>query len=382
MKSALFCASNSWFSECRVGSHHLAKGLSDRGWNVVYISDPISPAHIFRGVTQELRDRFGMWASCGRPVVDNIFSWVPGAFLSPYNAPILRSKFVLRNWHRLSFPSIASILKRNGYSSFDFLYIDSLYQAFWWESVDAKMKLFRMCDDYAGFSRHTRATQDALEYICKSVDRVAYSSLKLRNVAEGLSSGKAFYLPNGVDYQYFSIPAALPQEYLSDPRPKVVYVGAIADWFNFEWVRAAALALPQAQFVLIGTCRCRPEASFFPENIVFLGARPYEELPGYLQHAAVGIIPFDHVRCARLVNAINPLKLYEYLAAGLPVVSSRWDSLASLGSPALLANTEHEFCAFVARALKMQESEKLVGQRYAKQFSWNISVNCLLDNVG
>jgi glycosyltransferase involved in cell wall biosynthesis len=156
-------------------------------------------------------------------------------------------------------------------------------------------------------------------------------------------------------------------------------VGAVEEWFNFAWLDHAADQLPQYQFVLIGPEK-QAKAKLVPrENLHILGPRPFKDLPQYLQHASVGVIPFDTDGHRKLVHTINPLKLYEYMASGLPVVASRWDTLEQLGSPALLAGSAQEFCGAVQAALEQKTELGKAGQEFAARFDWQARVDSLLD---
>jgi hypothetical protein len=78
---------------------------------------------------------------------------------------------------------------------------------------------------------------------------------------------------------------------------------------------------------------------------------PYSALPAYLQHADVALIPFDTTGHGDLIRHVHPLKLYGYLASGLPVVSSDWEEIRNIKSPAVLCGTPGEFVEAVSAAV-------------------------------
>src|SRR5262249_1960842 len=115
-------------------------------------------------------------------------------------------------------------------------------------------------------------------------------------------------------------------------------------------------------------------------NVRLLGPRPYGELPAYLRASDAGIVPFV---VNDLTHAIHPLKVYEYLAAGLPVVATPMEETASLGAPLHLAGTAEEF----ARALEdsLAESRGPAGdharmerQAFAGRNTWDRRFEALL----
>ena len=116
-------------------------------------------------------------------------------------------------------------------------------------------------------------------------------------------------------------------------------------------------------------------------NLHLLGRRPYGELPCYLQHADVGLIPFDVANHMELVNSIHPLKLYEYLACGLPVVAVEWEELTYLKSPAQLCRGTEDFVRAIERAIS-NPPEKSALQSYAAAHDWGARVKDILSHLG
>src|SRR5579864_3792432 len=109
-KRALMACSNDWESPFQVGSHHLARGLVRAGYDVAFISDPISPWHLCRGWTADLRRRLAIYRAGGRRALDgHVWAYVPAAFLTPHNKPLLRSQAVLRSWQRWTWPNVAAL---------------------------------------------------------------------------------------------------------------------------------------------------------------------------------------------------------------------------------------------------------------------------------
>ena len=149
------------------------------------------------------------------------------------------------------------------------------------------------------------------------------------------------------------------------PHPRIIYVGALSDWFNDEWVTAAARALPQFHFVLIGpreNARARvPQGA----NVHLLGPRPPDSIPHYLHASDAAMIPF---RVSSLVESVLPLKLYEFLAAGLPVVASRWNELVRLNAPIDLAESEGEFIEALRHAPNSAGKEERIS--FARANAW------------
>jgi glycosyltransferase involved in cell wall biosynthesis len=131
------------------------------------------------------------------------------------------------------------------------------------------------------------------------------------------------HVPNGVDAERFSDRAVPPTDLIGDGRPIVGYHGMISHWFDFDLFEAVAKARPDFRFVLVGPHDPRAQAGVdritaIP-NVELLGERPSETMPSYVQAFDVGTVWFQ---VNDLTRAVTPLKVYEYLAAGKPVVST------------------------------------------------------------
>lgn len=377
MPKALFCAANSWFSFSRVGSHHLARGLAQQGWDIVYISDPISPLHFLNGLSPELSKRIELYKCGGKYVEENIWAYVPFALGTPHNKLILRSKWIMFNWHRLTMPNLVNKVASIGFDDVDLIYVDSVTQAAWWSKIKHKKAIYRLADNPEGFSKYTEASGKALRHLAQAVDSIVYTSESLQNFSENLSPKKSVLLQNGVDYKHFQIETSCPREYKNDPRPKAVYVGAIEEWFDFSLVNELVKTKPHVLFVIIGPDALAKKYLNKAENLLILGVRSFQELPAYLQYAAVGLIPFDTKRHNTLISAVNPLKLYEYFACGLPVVSSYWQALDNIKSPAILAKGHEDFKTALDTALAM-DLPKNFYQKFALDFDWSKRIEQLL----
>jgi glycosyltransferase involved in cell wall biosynthesis len=128
---------------------------------------------------------------------------------------------------------------------------------------------------------------------------------------------------HGVDYERLSHAVneelPIPLELASLPRPIIGYVGVVGEWVDLDLLAALARSRPKASIVVIGPVLVPQGPCAGLPNVHWLGERDHSSLPGYLRLFDVGLIPFKHVPLTR--NA-NPIKLYEYLAAGVPVVST------------------------------------------------------------
>lgn len=136
---------------------------------------------------------------------------------------------------------------------------------------------------------------------------------------------------HGVDFEHFARASEPRPEHLAkdvsgpaDIRhvagPILGYFGLIADYVDVDLLADVARARPDWSLVLIGDVRTDVSRLAALPNVHLLGRRPYADLPEYCARFSIGLIPF---RPGPLTDAVNPIKLREYLAAGLPVISAR-----------------------------------------------------------
>lgn len=378
-KKILMACGNYWTSPFRVGSHHIAKGLADRGWKVGFLSDPISPFHILNGVNQGLRDRWGLYQGGGRAeYAGRIWAYVPGAMATPTNKILLRSSWLQRNWYKLTLPPVVKKLNQHGFDSVDILYLDTPNHMYLLDYIKYQKSVFRIADNNSGFSKSTHAAKDVERELASRVDVVLYTARSLEELVMSLSPKQAIYFPNGVNYRHFAEGSKLrPPEYECIKRPIALYVGAMAEWFDFDLITDAAQKLPDISFVLIGPDGLAKQRLKKLPNVHMLGARKYTDLPAYMHNADVGLIPFDMENYANLVNSVNPLKLYEYMACGLPVVAVEWKELTMLKSPAVLCRTPDDFATAIVKVCAQGTAYREIYQAYAYQHDWRTQVEAL-----
>jgi glycosyltransferase involved in cell wall biosynthesis len=131
-------------------------------------------------------------------------------------------------------------------------------------------------------------------------------------------------LGNGVELSWFATPRPEPRDLAALPRPRIVYLGLLSHFLDFDLLERLRLERRGGTLVLIGpdTPATAQRLSEFSrrEGVARFGARPYEDVPAAMQACDLGIIPFraqdPHVQ------GINPNKVYQYLASGLPVITT------------------------------------------------------------
>jgi glycosyltransferase involved in cell wall biosynthesis len=191
--------------------------------------------------------------------------------------------------------------------------------------LPAERVVYYCVDEFSAFSGFNRELIERLERrTIAGADAVITTSTALFEFRRRRHAN-THLIPHGVDVEHFAscervAPGDVPADVRDVPRPIFGYFGVIGDYVDLELLEAAAGARPDWSFVLIGQAvgvETGPLARL--SNVHLLGPKRYELLPRYCRRFDVGLIPF---RMNRLTRAVNPIKLREYLAAGLPVISA------------------------------------------------------------
>ncbi len=195
------------------------------------------------------------------------------------------------------------------------------------------------------------------------------SSDKLAHRLRAFGGAKVHLTRNVADFDHFKQarnPGHIPDDMLSIPEPRAIMIGALSD-HKVDWALLSAVARsrPDWSFVLVGPIgeeQANKGPAFVRDlsNVHLLGHRPYEVLPDYLRGAAAGLIPY---RLTDHTEAVFPLKTWEYLAAGLHVISTPLPAVAAACPPLSFAGTATAFSAALdAGSATTIESRMLAAQ--------------------
>lgn len=204
--------------------------------------------------------------------------------------------------------------------------ISNIYAADIASILPKKFLLYDCNDDHSSFPGMRSWSQTYFYRTSRNADAVFASSRALLDKITDVRGGSdsCYYLGNGVDFVHFRNGAA-PTPIRPDEKPRLGYIGALAPWIDFDAIADLARKRPDWEIILIGPILHRTEAELMRvtalPNVFHLAAVPYDRLPATLSQFNLGLIPF---RYNELTRGVNPNKLYEYLAAGLPVVTTKF----------------------------------------------------------
>jgi glycosyltransferase involved in cell wall biosynthesis len=212
-------------------------------------------------------------------------------------------------------------------------------------------------DDEYSFSNVDRPNDSREVELIKRVDQVIVHSQALFEKKGGINP-HCGCVPNGVDYKAFATPRLEPEDLACIPHPRIGYVGVIKRQLDVPLMCSLAKKHPELRFVFVGPLlSLGDKASSVAElqklaNVHFLGNKSIDELPAYVQHMDVCTMCYE---VNDYTKYINPLKLHEYLAAGVPVVSSRIEALRQFADVVNIATDESEWSRLLALALSPEQ---------------------------
>lgn len=278
-----------------------------------------------------------------------------------------------REW----FPRFLDALRRE----LDIVSAVSLVQIATWTEVamDARRRLgwrvvYDCMDDWATFPRMQSGLIASEERLVAEADLVTVSAQRLLEKWRGRNPHLEL-VRNAADFEHFSAPA--DRRLLEDvPRPVAGYFGAIADWFDIGLLATVAAQRPDCSFVLIGgvfDVDVTPLQNL--PNVHLLGQQPYGDMPAHLREFDVCLVPFV---VNRVTAATDPVKFYEYLSQGKPVVSTPMPELEQYRDLLYFADNAGEFARQLDAAL--DENDPALRERrieVARRNTWTMRADTM-----
>lgn len=338
-RSAIVCLSTAdWDAALWTNKQQLMSRLAAAGTPVLYVD---SPGHRVPAATSQdarrMLHRLAVWrpfASLASPGL-----WRDSPLVLPFHGrpgvDLLNRQLMLfrlwRNRHRLGLarpvmwaysPLAADLYTPDHYAGLVYHCVDDLAQ-------------FPGVDPDAFRRMETRLVRRA--------NVTVVSSSVLAEHVESLGARDVRYWPNPAD-----VSAIRAAEAPSVPRtrPRIGFIGAVQDHkMDTDLLRRVALDMPEADFVIggpmgAGIARHQLDVCSFPANVSFPGLVSRPQVPGFLADLDVGVIPY---RINSYTRSVFPLKIFEYFAAGLPVVSTPLPSLVGEVAEVRLAADPQEF---------------------------------------
>ena len=354
--------------------HQLATSLISDGNRVLFVENT-GVRSINIGDVGRLSERIHNW----RKGMRGFFN-IDGSKLtiySPILIPFPYSKLSLFFNKRIFNLSIFRWIKVSNFSDpivISFLPTPLIQRAI--KSIDPKISIYYCANNMADSSISASQIRPYEDYFFGSVDIVFTAAYVIQEYAKSFSE-KVFYFPPGIDFDKFEkalkSKKGIPNDLSGITKPVIGYVGALGRVFDQELLCALADECSDSNIVLIGPKYTDTTFLEGKSNIVFLGTRPHDQLPYYIKGFDVGIVPYI---CNDFTEGVYPSKLNEYMAMGIPSVSTNLREVREFketyGEATIIANSTEEFIEAVKLSIVEKNNTSFADQRIkaAKTNSW------------
>jgi glycosyltransferase involved in cell wall biosynthesis len=222
------------------------------------------------------------------------------------------------------------------------------------------------------FPTAPRWTESYFHRLLAAADLVLSVSEPYRRELAALTRSPVITLENGVEFERFARPAGGPLSSMSAlARPRLGYLGKLSTFLDVPLLVRLADRFP-GTLVLAGPRPAEMRAALAPvlahPRVRWLGELPYDDVPRFLAGLDVALIPF--LAGHRFTTGIHPNKLYQYLAAGLPVVSSPIEGMSDDPAGLRFASGAEGFEEAVRRALGVEPDRARLRER-AREHDWD-----------
>lgn len=316
----------------------------------------------------KIRRKLGEFAKGPVNVENDLWVFSPLVLPLPHN-PVARALNA-----RILRATIATLRWRLGLRDFD-LWTFLPNVADYVGTLGERRAIYYCVDEWSMFSyldeHETRRAETALlgkVDACFAINHALADQKRLVCAATHVS-------PHGVDHAQFAraldpdLP--LPADVAALPRPIIGFYGTIQDWVDLELIAAVARRRPAWTFVLLGQIMVDVERLRALPNVHLLGRKPHEQLPAYCKAFDVGLIPYV---ISERMTYVNPIKLREYLSAGVPVVSTAVPEVVRHAELCTIASTAEEVEAAIARALEDRPAARQARSDAMKHETWTARV--------
>jgi glycosyltransferase involved in cell wall biosynthesis len=318
MEHILYFSSDDWDSGLKTSQYHIALGLAKNN-KVLYVNSiGLRKPRASKRDLRKMMHKLTKWFRGTREVQDRLYVITP--IVIPFHNSFIAQK--INRWLLVLY--IKYFMKKLDFKTP--LIVTFLPNVINILGCFGEKKVIYYCaDQLSSFQGAPSKTILEMEReLLKRANVVFVTSQHLYD-EKNIYNKNTYYIPHGVNYRLFrsalSDEVSIPQDISYIKKPIIGFFGLISrDWIDFDLLIYIAQKHPDWSMILIGKCEQDiPDLTPW-DNIILLGPRPYEQLPGYCKAFDVALIPF--VISELTINS-NPLKLKEYLAAGNPVVSTK-----------------------------------------------------------
>ncbi|MEM7281583.1 MAG: glycosyltransferase [Pseudomonadota bacterium] len=364
--------------------HHLLWRLSKKH-KILYVEPPLG----LKALRAQLKKQEVSWSEIFKSCRDNPVSEVKSnlyVMAAPLCAP-LSGRFGLRGvtrkrWHRVIAKAVAALGLKNLDVWLSRPDMVSLIGQF-----DESTLTYHVVDEYLSYSgvnsRNYEIKKRAEEEILSKAHRVIVVSENLYKSKSPLNAN-TLLLPNAVDYEAYneaSLRPRIPPELEVLDGPILGYSGLISGRLDLAMLSELSDRFSECNLVFMGQispagCESELELLKSKPNVRFLGVRPIDQVPHFVNGFDVCLVPY---RDTKETDNLSPLKLYDYMALGKPIVTTRFPAAMPFTDHVYLAKSRGEFASLITDALAECATDRVQARKnIAKANSWDERVAKLM----
>ena len=253
----------------------------------------------------------------------------------------------------------------------------------YFDKLKQDLKIFDAIDNWSEHPAYNKIKNKIIknyELISKKADIIFTVSDEMQSLF--LNHDKVYWIPNGVDIKHYQQKYAIVNRDIgSIKKPIIGYVGTVQDRFDIDLVEFIAKENNDKSIVIVGPVWNNEIVDKLSKysNIYFLGRKSYTEVPMYIQQFDIGIIPH---KLDKFIKFTNPMKMFEYLACGKPIISSSGSGIEMFKESIHITNDYRQFNHHIQKALK-EDNNKLIKERLevVKEHSWLKRVDRMLEII-
>lgn len=343
---------------------------------ILYFDPPVTYLAPFKDKT--LRERLHAFQRSGEKIKENLTVYAMPPVLPFFN----KFRFINRLNGKKQARFVRKIMKKHGFEN-PVLWCYSPSAADIEKSVPHSAVIYDCVDRHSAYKGmiNPRVVDRMEKELASAADMVFCTAKGLEKTLREYNA-ETHLIPNGANFELFSQVSA-PSELLAPPpddlfnvrSPILGFVGMLQECIDYGLLQAAAQAHPEWSFVLIGKAQPDVDLSFLSDyrNIHLLGLKPHKELPQYL---ALFDVCLNLFRSGDLSKDVSPLKFYEYLATGKPVVSTpQPEQVLEYEDVVYIAGTPREFIKKCEIAVSEHDAWKVRRRlEYGREASWDARV--------
>lgn len=361
----LFHRPTPWSNNINCSTKTYSKLFAEAGYSVIYLQSNINLLH---WITK--RGYYTTWKE-GARFAGNI--WVTcGLSLIPYyDKSSLFSKKLIKFSYKFCLPSLRRLILKSGYGEPDIIWTTIPGSSILKDLFPNSKLIFHCIDNYASYRGAQVTKIEAEDY--KKSDHIFVIGEVLKKHVLSLNNNeeKITNLGQGVNIELYQKDYEKPEDLKGIAGPIAIWVGVL-EKFDTTYLKKIATMMKKrgGSVVLLGPIT-KSFSDLFTgfDNIFFLGSKSSLDVPKYLLHCDIGLMPYNR-KNQEIYKGQHPLKLYEYAAAKLPIISTWNDEYETLKPPVLLINNEKDIQKSINEALDNANFWKEKVYNFALKNTW------------